>query len=73
MAIKRAINIDNLNFAYTLGQISLTELIKQLPEEPQRFYMFGIPNYNNLGDQAVAYAEKAFLKEFFLQSTILKF
>ncbi len=34
MAIKRAINIDNLNFAYTLGQISLTEMVKQLPEEP---------------------------------------
>ncbi|GMA45829.1 polysaccharide pyruvyl transferase family protein [Tetragenococcus muriaticus] len=72
MAIKRAINIDNLDFAYTLGQISLTELIKQLPEEPRRFYMFGVPDYNNLGDQAVAYAEKAFFKRVFPEITYIE-
>lgn len=72
MAIKRAMNIDNLNFAYTLGRVSLTELIKRLPEEPRRFYMFGIPNYNNLGDQAVAYAEKAFFKRVFPEITYIE-
>src|SRR5699024_103589 len=41
------------------------QLIEGLPEEPQRFYMFGGPTYNNLGDQAIAHAEKRFFDKFF--------
>ncbi|GLL50703.1 hypothetical protein [Tetragenococcus halophilus] len=57
--------ITNLNFAYTIEQLSLTELIKQLPEDRQRFYMFGTPIYNNLGDLAISEAQKRFFVENF--------
>lgn len=53
-------DITSLNFAYTLDEISLTDLIKQLPEEPQRIYVFGVPPYNNLGDQAINEAQRRF-------------
>lgn len=72
MTIDKAINIDNLNFAYSLEEISLTKMVKGLPQGPRRFYMFGIPNYNNLGDQAIAYAEKAFFKRVFPEITYIE-
>lgn len=65
MDAKTATDIVNLNFAYSLGSISLKKLIQDLPNEPQRFYMFGVPTYNNLGDQAIAYAEKSFFAKHF--------
>lgn len=65
MTVNLLADITNLNFAYTLGQLSLTELIKQLPEDRQRFYMFGTPIYNNLGDLAVSEAQKRFFAENF--------
>ncbi|GMA52973.1 MULTISPECIES: hypothetical protein [Tetragenococcus] len=34
MVVNTLAGITNLNFAYTLDQLSLTELIEQLPEEP---------------------------------------
>lgn len=58
-------DITSLNFAYTLDQLSLTKFIKQLPEDRQRFYMFGTPVYNNLGDLAVSQAQKSFFAENF--------
>lgn len=72
MDAKTATDIVNLNFAYSLGSISLKKLIQDLPNEPQRFYMFGVPTYNNLGDQAIAYAEKAFSRNIFQKWLILK-
>lgn len=72
MSIDNVEDIVSLNFAYSLDEISLTELIKQLPEEPQRLYMFGIPTYNNLGDQAIAYAEKRFFEKNFPEITYIE-
>ncbi|MDN6836887.1 MAG: hypothetical protein L0L86_12225, partial [Lactococcus lactis] len=60
MTVNTLAEITNLNFAYTIEQLSLTELIKQLPEDRQRFYMFGTPIYNNLGDLAISEAQKRF-------------
>ncbi|WP_338476022.1 polysaccharide pyruvyl transferase family protein [Tetragenococcus halophilus] len=64
--------ITNLNFAYTIEQLSLTELIKQLPEDRQRFYMFGTPIYNNLGDLAISEAQKRFFAENFPEITYIE-
>lgn len=65
MAVNTLTGITNLNFAYTLDQLSLTELIKQLPEKRQRLYMFGVPVYNNLGDLSISQAQKEFVAENF--------
>lgn len=65
MTVNTLADITSLNFAYTLDQLSLTELIKQLPEQRQRFYMFGTPIYNNLGDLAISEAQKRFFAENF--------
>lgn len=55
------------NLEYTLGQISLTDLLDRLPAEQQRFFMFGIPTYNNLGDQMIGFAQKLFFQRNFPQ------
>ncbi|MDN6840553.1 MAG: polysaccharide pyruvyl transferase family protein [Tetragenococcus halophilus] len=65
-------DITSLNFAYTLEEISLTDLIKQLPEEPQRIYVFGIPTYNNLGDQAINEAQRRFFAKNFPDMTYIE-
>lgn len=65
MAVEKKTDIESLNFAYSLEELSLQEVVQQLPKNPQRFYMFGVPTYNNLGDQAIAYAEKRFFTKNF--------
>ncbi|GAA3023598.1 polysaccharide pyruvyl transferase family protein [Tetragenococcus solitarius] len=60
MTVNTRPDITSLNFAYTLDAITLTDLIKQLPEESQRIYVFGVPTYNNLGDQAINEAQRRF-------------
>jgi len=65
MTVNTSPDITSLNFAYNLGQLSLTDLIKRLPEKAQRVYMFGVPTYNNLGDQAINEAQRRFFKKNF--------
>lgn len=54
-----------LNKAYSEEKITLKDLIEGLNNENPRFFMFGIPTYNNLGDQAIAYAEKRFFEKYY--------
>ena len=65
MAVNNQADLENLNLAYSIDQISLEKLLEQLPKDRQRFFMFGVPTYNNLGDLAIAYAEKRFFEKNF--------
>lgn len=66
-----SVDIDNKlsqwNLDYTQGKLSLTELLSRLPQHQQRFFMFGIPTYNNLGDQMIGFAQKLFFRRNFPQ------
>src|SRR5699024_12614776 len=65
MAVNNQADLENLNLAYSIDQISLEKLLEQLPKDRQRFFMFGVPTYNNMGDLAIAYAEKRFFEKNF--------
>ena len=62
---KKSTNFSQLNLQYCEKKISLTDLLKNIPKNQPRFFMFGVPTYNNLGDQAVAEAQKTFFKKNF--------
>lgn len=55
------------NLEYTEGKLSLTEFLSKVPQQLQRFFMFGIPTYNNLGDQMIGFAQRLFFRRNFPQ------
>lgn len=55
----------NTALDYTLGKTSLEKLFATTESSRKRFFMFGIPTYNNIGDQAIAYSEKKFIEHYF--------
>ena len=57
-------DFEKLNVDYSNNDISLADFLKQLPDDRQRFFMFGVPTYNNLGDLAIAHAEKRFFEKY---------
>lgn len=55
----------DLNVDYSEGRMSLKEFVEKLDNAKARFYMFGVPDYNNFGDQAIAHAEKLFFDKYY--------
>ncbi|MCO8292508.1 hypothetical protein [Tetragenococcus halophilus] len=64
MAVNTRSDITSLNFTYNLEQLSLTDLIKRLPEKGPN--VFGVPTYSKLGDQAINESQKRFFNKNFL-------
>lgn len=67
MSVDMDKKLSQWNLDYTQGKLDLTELLQRLPQDQQRFFMFGIPTYNNLGDQMIGFAQKLFFRRNFPQ------
>ena len=43
--------------------VNTTEVVHKLPNNDRpKFYMFGVPSYTNMGDQAVSLAERKYIE-----------
>ncbi len=67
MSVGLDTQMEQWNLDYTEGKIGLREFLNRLPQGQQRFFMFGIPTYNNLGDQMIGFAQKMFFRNHFPQ------
>ncbi|GBG95872.1 general stress protein 30 [Ligilactobacillus salitolerans] len=67
MSVELEKQAERWNLDYAQGRLSLTEFLQRLPRNQQRFFMFGIPTYNNLGDQMIGFAQKLFFQRYFPQ------
>ena len=46
--------------------IDTTEVVHEIPQNDRpKFYMFGVPRYTNMGDQAVSLAERKYIENEF--------
>ena len=46
--------------------VNTTEVVHKLPNNDRpKFYMFGVPSYTNMGDQAVSLAERKYIENEF--------
>ena len=54
------------------ARIKLGQLLRNIPKEGRRVFMLATPTHGNLGDQAIVYAEKKMLTNYFEPKSIIE-